>query len=314
MSVLIIVHAKQPKLDKSVLSCLTAAQHCQQEIDCLVVGEHSHSLADIVATLTGIRAVIRNDHSAYHHGIARSLSRLIASVGQHYQMIIAPANTWSKNCLPGTAALLNVGMLSDVTQIIDPETFIRPIYAGSVFIHVKSHDPIKVLTIRTTAFQSDAQFGPAVAITDNHDVFESNNVKWLNVTSSQSEFTPLSQANTVISGGRGFESKAQFEQLLHPLATHLGAALGASRAAVDAGFISNDHQIGQTGKVVAPNIYFAIGISGATQHLAGMIDSHIIIAINKDPNANIHQVANYSLIADLKQAIPALLEKIQLAH
>ena len=311
MSTLLLIETDGHSAKKSSLACIGAAAQLEQPLDCLVLGEHAHRIALSVATIKGVSSVIINTHPAYHQGLASNVSQLIATLASDYQYIMAATSTWSKNIMPRSAALLKVGQLSDVTAIVSADTFERPIYAGNVLVTVQSYDPIKVITLRSTAFTAPNDTQSEAPIVENHDVFNNSRVKWISATTSKSDFPSLTSADVIVSGGRAFENKAQFESLLHPLAHTLGAAVGASRAAVDAGFISNDYQIGQTGKVVAPNIYIAIGISGATQHLAGIMDSNIIIAINKDPNANIHKVATYSLITDALTAIPELLEKIQ---
>lgn len=309
MSTLVILQSqKTTSLLPSNLACITAAKQFNQPITALIIGPNAIEQATQAAKLDGVNQVIFNQHSAYQQGIASNISRLIESIAPAYDTILTAATQWGKNIMPRVAAKLNVGQLSDVSRIIDNQTFERPIYAGSAVITVKSLDPIKVLTIRSTCFNDSVNEQPAVEVIENNTVFEQPNVNWIKLTQSKSRFADLSSAEVIISGGRGLTDQQQFEDLLFPLAQKLGAAIGASRAAVDAGYISNDYQIGQTGKVVAPKIYIAIGISGASQHLAGILDSQIIIAINKDPNAKIHSIADYSLIEDASTVITSLLK------
>ena len=309
MSTLVILQSqKKASLLSSNIASITAAKQFNQPITALIIGPNAAEQAIHVAKLDGVNQVIFNQHRAYKQGVASNISRLIESISPDYNTFLTAATQWGKNFMPRVAAKLNVGQLSDVTRIIDHQTFERPIYAGSAVITVKSLDPIKVLTIRSTCFNHSINEQPAAEVIENNAVFEQPNVNWIKLTQSESRFADLCTAEVIISGGRGFTNQQQFEDLLFPLAQKLGAAIGASRAAVDAGYISNDYQIGQTGKVVAPKIYIAIGISGASQHLAGMLDSEIIIAINKDPNAKIHSIADYSLIEDASNAINALLK------
>jgi len=310
MKTVVLIEPGKNGIKKSSHASIDAALQCTTSIDCLITGKHLNEAAQVAARIKGVNAVFVSEHSAYHHGNAVNISKLILSEFSNYDYFISAATGFGKNIMPRVAAKLNVGQLSDISKIIDSNTFKRPIYAGNVIATVKSTDPKKVLTIRSTCFESITDQQPPSTIIKLDAIFDNANTTFVSKHTSPSDQPKLGSADIVVSGGRGFGNSDNFNSLLTPLAAKLNAAIGASRAAVDAGFISNDHQVGQTGKVVAPNVYFAIGISGAIQHLAGMSDSKLIIAINKDPNANIHQIADYSLIGDLFNILPDLTHKI----
>jgi electron transfer flavoprotein alpha subunit len=282
------------------------------EIDVLVIGTGCQPVADH-ACLLPVQKVLLADHAAYAHQLAENGAALIAEIGKNYDYIFSAATTFGKNLLPRVAALLNVAMLSDVLQIISVDTFVRPIYAGNVLATVQSSDKIKVVSVRTTAFKS-AQASPSSrAVLEKIEIDIPNSLaRFESQSLTQSKRPELTSARVVISGGRGLKSEENF-QMIEAIADQLGAAVGASRAAVDAGFAPNDYQVGQTGKIVAPDLYIAVGISGAIQHLAGMKDSKVIVAINNDPEAPIFQIADYGLVGDLFKILPELraeLEKV----
>ncbi len=306
MSILIIAEHDNHTLSPSVLPTVTAARQLGQDISLLVAGYHCEAVAEASARIEGVSRVLVADAAHYQDGLAEELTPLvIQQVNETVRFVLAPSSTFGKNLMPRVAALLDVAQISDIVRIQSADTFVRPLYAGNVLATVQSHDPIKVMTIRTTAFE------PAKLVTTAAEQIPVSATPMigrsilLDRDRSKSDRPELTTARVVVSGGRGLGSAENF-RLLEVLADKLGAAIGASRAAVDAGFISNDHQVGQTGKVVAPELYIAIGISGAIQHLAGMKDSKVIVAINKDPDAPIFEMADYGLVADLFQALPEL--------
>ncbi|MDP1525244.1 MAG: FAD-binding protein [Rhodocyclaceae bacterium] len=309
MSVLVIAEYDQAGLKPATRSVITAAAVLGTDIHVLVAGHDASAAAALAATVQGVTKVLHADAPYYGEQTAENLAVLVQSLAGVYRHVLAPATSFGKNLLPRVAALLDVAPLSDVCGIVSPDTFVRPIYAGNALATVQSADPIKVITVRPTAFApaDDGAGAPIEAIDAGPD---------LGLTQVQSRALSasarpdLSAAKVVVAGGRGLVSGEHYRSLLEPLADKLNAALGASRAAVDAGFVSNDHQVGQTGKVVAPELYLAIGISGAIQHLAGMRDSRIIVAINKDPDAPIFQVADYGLVGDLFKLVPELTEAL----
>ena len=310
MKALVLIEADQDGIKRSSLATINAASQLTDHIDLLITGQHPDHIATEAATLASVNTVFTNRHPAYHHGLATNSSALVASLAPAYSFILTAATTHGKNIMPRVAATLDVAQLSDITAIIDQDTFKRPIYAGNVIVTVKSLDSIKVITVRSTCFNANLKRNNQAEIVELDTVFETTAEQFISRHTSRTDQPKLTSADIIVSGGRAFKDSKHFSQLLTPLATKLGAAIGASRAAVDAGFISNDFQIGQTGKVVAPNVYFAIGISGAIQHLAGILDSNIIVAINKDPNANIHTIASYSLVGDLFAIVPELTDKL----
>ena len=309
MSILVIAEHDNIELKGATLNTVTAAKEISSEIDLLIAGSNCSSVVDKASLLDGINRVLVADKPAYKNFLAENIGSLVAEIGKNYSHILAPATTNGKNFLPRVAALLDVAQISDISSIVNEDTFERPIYAGNCVATVQSFDPIKVLTVRTTGFDACSETGGSASVEEipiDNDLGISSFVKEELAKSDRPELTA---ADIVISGGRGMQSGENFS-LLEGIADKLGAAIGASRAAVDSGFVPNDMQVGQTGKIVAPNLYIAIGISGAIQHLAGMKDSKVIVAINKDEEAPIFQIADYGLVADLFDALPELESKL----
>lgn len=309
MSVLVIAEHDNHSLMPATLNTINAASVLDTEIHLLIVGSNSQSVAEQASHCAGVSKVLHSDAVHYQHQLAEEVAPLVASLGANYSHILSPATTTGKNVLPRIAALLNVQAISDVIEIKSADTFVRPIYAGNVFATVQSADSIKVLSVRATAFDASEAQGNNAAIESVPAVAATHLTEFVEEVLATSDRPELTAAKVVISGGRGLQNAENFE-LLYQLADKLNAAVGASRAAVDAGFVPNDMQVGQTGKIVAPDLYIAVGISGAIQHLAGMKDSKVIVAINKDEDAPIFQVADYSLVADLFEAVPEILEKL----
>jgi electron transfer flavoprotein alpha subunit len=309
MTILVIAEHDNRSLKAATLNTVAAAQKIGGEIDVLVAGTDCGAAASQAAQLQGVARVKVADAAHYAAQTAENLGALIVANAAGYSHILAPATTCGKNLMPRVAALLDVAQISEITAVESADTFVRPIYAGNALATVRSADPIKVITVRTTAFDAVATGGSA-AIESISATADSGLSQLQNRELTKSERPELGAAKVIVSGGRGLGSGDNFHQLLEPLADKLGAALGASRAAVDAGFVPNDYQVGQTGKIVAPQLYIAVGISGAIQHLAGMKDSKVIVAINKDPDAPIFQVADYGLVADLFEAVPQLADAV----
>ena len=305
MSILVIAEHDNSSLKGATLNTITAAQAIGGDIDVLVAGEGCQAAADAAAQIGGVSKVLLADNAAYSHALAENVAPLIAELGGSYSHILAPATTTGKNILPRVAALLDVQAISDISEVISGDTFKRPIYAGNVIATVQSSDSIKVITVRGTAFDAAAAEGGSAAIETVASAHDAGLASFVGEDVAQSDRPELTAAKVVVSGGRGMGSGENFE-MLYRIADKLGAAVGASRAAVDAGFVPNDMQVGQTGKIVAPELYIAVGISGAIQHLAGMKDSKLIVAINKDEEAPIFSVADYGLVADLFEALPEL--------
>lgn len=304
MRILVISEHNNDTLHPVTLNVVTAAIKIGGDVDVLVAGSGCKAVADAVASISGVSKVLLADKASYGHFLAENLSALVAELGSAYTHILAPATTIGKNFLPRVAALLDVEQISEVIGIESADTFVRPIYAGNAIATVTSTDTVKVMTVRGTAFDDAATGGSAtIDIIDNDT--DMGLSAFVSETLAKRDRPDLTAAKIVISGGRGMQSAENFA-MLERIADKLGAAVGASRAAVDAGFVANDLQVGQTGKIVAPELYIAVGISGAIQHLAGMKDSKIIVAINKDEDAPIFQVADYGLVADLFDAVPAL--------
>src|SRR5690554_876296 len=303
MSILVIADHDNKVLNPAMLKTMTAAQAMGDDIHMLVMGEGCQSVAEEAAKVTGVNKVLCADNAAYGHFLAENLSALVVSLGKNYSHIVTAATTTGKNFMPRVAALLDVAQVSDVVAVESADTFRRPIYAGNAIATVRCNEAIKVITVRATAFDAVAAEGGSAAIEAVSDVFSSDKVKFVGEELAKSERPDLTSARVVISGGRGMQNGENFK-LLEGLADKLGAAIGASRAAVDAGFVPNDMQVGQTGKIVAPELYIAVGISGAIQHLASMKDSKVIVAINKDEEAPIFQVADYGLVGDLFDILP----------
>jgi len=305
MSILIISEHDNQSLKPVTLNLVTAAQQIGGDIDLLVAGENAQAVAEAAAAIPGVRKVILADSAAYAHQLAENVSKLVVELADGYSHILAPGTTTGKNIAPRVAALLGVNQLSDIISVEAADTFKRPIYAGNAIATVKSADAVKVMTVRGTAFDAAAATGGSAAIERCDSVHQHNDVSFVGEALAKSDRPELTAASVVVSGGRGMGNGDNFE-LLNKVADKLGAAVGASRAAVDAGFVPNDMQVGQTGKMVAPELYIAVGISGAIQHLAGMKDSKVIVAINKDEEAPIFQVADYGLVGDLFEAVPEL--------
>jgi len=304
MSILVIGEHDNSSLRPSTLNVVTAAKALGDSIDVLIAGSECQGAVQEAATITGIERVLAADEPALADGLAENLAPLIQSLAQNYTHVLAPATTYGKNLLPRAAALLDVQQISDISGIESGDTFIRPIYAGNAMATVRSGDALKLITVRTTSFEPAEQTGsaPVEPVSGGVDAQLST---FAGEELTRSERPELTTADIIVSGGRGMQSSENFA-MLEALADKLGAAVGASRAAVDAGYVPNDYQVGQTGKVVAPSVYIAVGISGAIQHLAGMKDSKVIVAINKDEEAPIFQVADYGWVADLFEAIPQL--------
>ncbi len=305
MSILVIAEQAEGELNAQTLNAIAAAKEIGGDIHVLVAGQNCGAAAEAAAKAEGVAKVLKADSAEYAHGLAENLAPLVVKLAGGYSHLVAVANTFGKNLMPRVAALLDVQQISDISGVESADTFVRPIYAGNAMATVQSSDPIKVVTIRTTSFEPVAAEGGSAAIEDLESVGDSGLSSFVGQELTQSDRPELTSARIVISGGRGMQSGDNFV-MLERIADKLGAAVGASRAAVDAGFVPNDYQVGQTGKVVAPDLYIAVGISGAIQHLAGMKDSKVIVAINKDEEAPIFQVADYGLVADLFQAVPEL--------
>jgi len=310
MSALILVEHDNNVMQPSVRQVLRAVSQLDAKPTLLVLGYHCPAVAEQAAVLAGVDAVWYIDDPAFEHPIAEVMAPLIAELAASFTVIAAASTTFGKNILPRVAALLDVGQVSDVTQIVNQDTFEHPIYAGNALEIVQVLDEKKVFTVRTTAFEPITDTQSACQIERLEKPVPKSNTVWVSHALSQSTRPDLSHAQIIVAGGRGLQSAEQFK-LVEELADVLGAAIGASRAAVDAGFAPNDYQIGQTGKVVAPSLYIAVGISGAVQHLAGMKDSKVIVAINKDEDAPIFQIATYSLVGDLFVLVPQLIELLK---
>ena len=305
MSILVIVEHDNSSLKPATLNSVTAAQAIGGDIDLLVAGANCQSVAAEAAKVGGIRKVLVADNAAYAHSLAENVAPLIAEVGAGYSHILATATTTAKNIMPRAAALMDVQAISEISAVISADTFKRPIYAGNVIATVQSSDAIKVLTVRGTAFDAASADGGSAAIEAVASAHDAGKSAFVGEEVAKSDRPELTAAKIVVSGGRGMGNGENFS-LIYSLADKLGAGVGASRAAVDAGFVPNDMQVGQTGKIVAPDLYIEVGISGAIQHLAGMKDSKVIVAINKDEEAPIFSVADYGLVADLFSALPEL--------
>jgi len=305
MTILVIAEHDHQSLKAATLNTVAAARKIGGDIHVLVAGAGCQSAAQAAAQLQGVAKVKVADAAHYQAQTAENLSALVIANAPGYSHILAPATTFGKNLLPRIAALLDVAQISEITGVESADTFVRPIYAGNALATVKSADPVKVVTVRTTAFDA-VDAGNSAEIEAIAAAADTAQTQLQNRELTKSERPELGAAKIIVSGGRGLGSGENYHQLLEPLADKLGAALGASRAAVDAGFVPNDYQVGQTGKIVAPQLYIAVGISGAIQHLAGMKESKVIVAINKDPDAPIFQIADYGLVADLFESVPQL--------
>jgi len=305
MSTLVVAEHDNAELKPVTLVVIAAANAIGGDIDILVAGEGCSAVADEAAKIAGVSKVLLADNAAYAHQLAENVAPLVAELGANYTHVLAGHTTTGKNFLPRVAAVLGVAQISDIISVESPDTFKRPFYAGNAIATVKSNDAIKVVSVRGTAYDGVAAEGGSAAIEAVTSVFDTGLSSFVSEEIVKLERPELTAASIVISGGRGMQNGENFK-LLEGIADKLGAAIGASRAAVDAGFVPNDMQVGQTGKIVAPDLYIAVGISGAIQHLAGMKDSKVIVAINKDEDAPIFQIADYGLVADLFQALPEL--------
>ena len=309
MSILVIAEHDNASLKTATLNAIAAATEIGGDVTVLVAGLGCSVAADEAAKAVGVSRVLCADNAAYEHQLAENISLLVADIGKEYSHIMGPATTNGKNILPRVAALLNVAQISEITAVISPDTFERPIYAGNIIATEQSSDSIKVVTVRTTGFDAVAAEGGSASVEAIDAAHDAGVSTFVGEEVAVSDRPELTSAKIVISGGRGMQNGDNFK-LIEAVADKLGAAMGASRAAVDAGFVPNDMQVGQTGKIVAPDLYIAVGISGAIQHLAGMKDSKVIVAINKDEDAPIFQVADYGLVADLFQALPELADAL----
>ncbi len=302
---LVVVEHDNNEVALATLNAVTAAQQIGGDIDLLVAGENCGSVADAAAKIAGVSTVKVADDAKFGHHLAENLAALIVEVADGYSHVLVSATTFGKNVMPRAAALLDKAQISEIVEVKSPDTFVRPIYAGNALATVQSSDSIKVITVRTIKFEAAAAEGGSASIEAISGGADSGLSSWVSQAGSNTDQVELTSAKIVVSGGRGMQNGDNFA-MLHSVAAKLGAAVGASRAAVDSGFVPNDFQVGQTGKVIAPDLYIAVGISGAIQHLAGMKESKVIVAINNDSEAPIFQVADYGLVADLFEAIPEL--------
>ena len=310
MACLVIAEHNNTSVKGATLNTVTAALACGGDVHVLVAGADAAAAAAAAAQIAGVAKVLHADAPGLNHGLAETVAAQVVAVASAYSHILFPATASGKNVAPRVAALLDVAQISDATKVISADTFERPIYAGNAIATVQSLDAIKVLTVRTTGFDPAAATGGSAAVESLSAVADSSNSTFMGSEIAKNDRPELTAAKIIVSGGRALGSSEKFTEVLSPLADKLGAALGASRAAVDAGYAPNDWQVGQTGKIVAPQLYVAIGISGAIQHLAGMKDSKVIVAINKDPEAPIFSVADYGLEADLFVAVPELIRAL----
>jgi len=306
MTALVIAEHDNQSIKAATLNTVTAAAQCGGDVHVLVAGAGCGAAAQAAAQIAGVTKVLVADAPQFADGLAENVAEQALAVAGNYSHILAPATAYGKNILPRVAAKLDVAQLSDITRVDGPDTFERPIYAGNAIATVQSADKVKVITVRGTAFDPAAATGGSAATENLTAVADAGISQFVSREVTKSDRPELTAAKIIVSGGRGVGSGENYTKVLTPLADKLGAALGASRAAVDAGFVPNDYQVGQTGKIVAPQLYIAVGISGAIQHLAGMKDSKVIVAINKDPEAPIFQVADYGLVGDLNAVVPEL--------
>ena len=305
MSILILVEHDNQEVKASTLNTVTAANQLGDDLHALVVGFNCDQVMTTTAKIEGIDKVLKIDSAEYEYGLVENTASVVENIAKSYSHVLAPASTFGKNLMPRVAAMLDVQQISDISEIVSEDTFIRPIYAGNALATVQSTDSIKLITVRTTTFDAAAEEGGDAEVEELSSSGDVGLSQFVKHDLTRSERPELTTASIVISGGRGMQSGENFN-MLERIADKLGAAVGASRAAVDAGYVPNDYQVGQTGKVVAPDLYIAVGISGAIQHLAGMKDSKVIVAINKDEEAPIFQVADYGWVSDLFTAIPEL--------
>ncbi len=310
MTALVIAEHDNASLKGATFNTVAAAAQCGGEVHVLIAGHNAGAAAAAAAQIAGVAKVIHADAPGFEHGLAENVAAQVLSIAANYSHILFPATASGKNVAPRVAAALDVGQLSDITKVISADTFERPIYAGNAIATVQSTDATHVVTVRTTGFDPVAATGGSAAIETATAAADDGKSKFMGSEIAKSDRPELTAAKIIVSGGRALGSAEKFNDVMTPLADKLGAALGASRAAVDAGYAPNDWQVGQTGKIVAPQLYIAAGISGAIQHLAGMKDSKVIVAINKDPEAPIFSVADYGLEADLFEAVPELIKAL----
>ena len=310
MTALVIAEHDNASIKPATLNTVTAAAACGGDVHVLVAGHNAAEAAKAAGQIAGVSKVIHADSDALAHGLAENVAAQVLALAGSYSHILFPATASGKNVAPRVAAKLDVAQISDITKVDSPDTFERPIYAGNAIAIVQSGDPVKVLTVRTTGFDAAAATGGSAAVESVSATADSGKSSFVGQEIAKSDRPELTAAKVVVSGGRALGSSEKFTEVMSPLADKLGAAIGASRAAVDAGYAPNDLQVGQTGKIVAPQLYIAAGISGAIQHLAGMKDSKVIVAINKDPEAPIFSVADYGLEADLFTAVPELVKAL----
>lgn len=310
MAILVIAEHDNSQIKSGTLNTVTAAQKLGSDVHLLVAGAGCAAAADAAKQIAGVSKLLLADAAALAHPLAENLTPLVVDLAKQYSHVLAPATTFGKNLLPRVAALLDVAQISEITAVESADTFVRPVYAGNVMATVQSSDAIKVITVRTTAFEAAAVSGGAAAVEAVSGAADAGLSSFVSQELTVSDRPELAAAKIVVSGGRALGSAEQFKAVIEPLADKLGAAVGASRAAVDAGYAPNDYQVGQTGKVVAPQLYVAVGISGAIQHLAGMKDSKVIVAINKDEEAPIFQVADYGIVGDLFSVLPELMTEL----
>ena len=310
MTILVLAEHDNQQLKPGVTNAVAAAQKIGGEIHILVAGSTCSGAASAAAQVSGVAKVLVADAAHYAGGSPETLALLLVGLAKNYSHVLASASAYGKNVMPRVAALLDVAQISEIISVESPDTFVRPIYAGNAFATVQSADAIKIITVRATGFDAVSATGGSATIENIATGTDAGQSKVLKQELSKSDRPELVAAKRIVSGGRGMGDGDKYRQILEPLADKLGAALGASRAAVDAGFVPNDYQVGQTGKIVAPELYIAVGISGAIQHLAGMKDSKVIVAINKDPEAPIFQVADYGLVGDLFTLVPQLTEAL----
>jgi len=309
MTALVIAEHDNASLKGSTLNTVTAAAQCGGDVHVLVAGSNAGAAAAAAAQIAGVSKVIVADAAHFADGLAENVAEQVLAIAGAYSHILAPATAYGKNILPRVAAKLDVAQVSEITKVVSPDTFERPIYAGNAIATVQSSDKVKVITVRTTGFDAAAATGGSAATETAAAVADSGKSVFVGRELAKSDRPELTAAKVIVSGGRGMGSGEAFK-ILEPLADKLGAAMGASRAAVDAGFVPNDWQVGQTGKIVAPSLYIAVGISGAIQHLAGMKDSKVIVAVNKDPEAPIFSVADYGIVGDLFEVVPQLVAEL----
>ena len=310
MSVLVIAEHDNASIKGATLNTVTAAVACGGDVHVLVAGHNAGAAAQAASKIAGVAKVIHADAPGLEHGLAENVAAQVLAIASNYSHILFPATASGKNVAPRVAAKLDVAQISDITKVIAADTFERPIYAGNAIATVQSQDAVKIITVRTTGFDAAAATGGSAQVETAAATADAGKSSFVGSEIAKSDRPELTAAKIIVSGGRALGSKEKFDEVMTPLADKLGAALGASRAAVDAGYAPNDWQVGQTGKIVAPQLYVAAGISGAIQHLAGMKDSKVIVAINKDPEAPIFSVADYGLEADLFTAVPELVKAV----